>query len=109
MIWVGTDFETTYRITRYYATSDRAQAVTQHLIDLDAVYDLWAFDRHFGESSIYVQHDIVRHATTLGVSMTVYLDNGRGYRDFAPNATRFKNAKRFREAVHANNQLWQMQ
>ncbi len=103
------DFETTYRITRYYATSDRAQPVTQHLIDLDAVHDLWAFDRHLGESSIYVQHDIVGHATTLGVSMTVYLDNGRGYRDFAPNATRFKNAKRFSEAVHANNQLWQMQ
>lgn len=103
------DFETTYRITRYFADSNRSQAVTQHLIDLDLVHDVWAFDRHLGESGVYVQHDIIRHATTAGVSFTLYLDNGRGYRDFPPGNIRFRNARRFREAVHANNQLWQVQ
>lgn len=101
------DFETTYRLTRFYADADRPQAVTQHLIDLDVVHDLWRWDRHVCESGLFVQHDIVRNATTLGISLTFYLDNGRGYRDIAPNDTRFRNLKRFREAEHANNQLWQ--
>lgn len=101
------DFETTYRLTQFFSDGDRPQAVTQHLIDLDVVHDLWRSDRHVGESGLYVQHDIVRHATTLGISLTLYLDNGRGYRDIAPNDTRFRNRKRFREAEHANNQLWQ--
>jgi hypothetical protein len=99
----GLHLETYGRSARYFADADRRRDRTRYGVGFSLLYDLWAGPQDRLEFSFHVDHDLSDGVTAGFLTLAWHIGNGRGYRDFAPDAVSFRGLREDRIPPEYNN------
>ena len=100
-----------YRVLRFLNDQDRNRASTSQLLYLDATLESWPYVARNvtptrSELGVSLQHEPLDSETSVQVFWTMFLDNGRLYRDFRAGERPFRNIQRRRALLRPDNELF---
>jgi hypothetical protein len=82
-----------YRLTGYFADDDRQQSSFQNVVHLDLLLERWHNRRRRSELRFTIRSDVDTGRSSIGVNVASFVNDARGYRDFAPGSILFRSIR----------------
>ncbi len=93
-----------YRLRRYLSDDDRSHSFSRHVVSAGFSWDHWQKNQQRWEWGGRFHHDLSRNASSFAVFLAWHGGRGRGWRDFSPRETVFRDDRqRLLERAGATN------
>jgi len=93
------------RNIEFQADSDRAQDNSRSVIQARVLVEKWFSHRYRYELAAAIDHDVDSGDDTLRVQLSVHQSEGRGYRDYSPAETLFRDVRQTGLIPELNNEF----
>ncbi|MEW6351369.1 MAG: hypothetical protein AB1646_20140 [Thermodesulfobacteriota bacterium] len=94
-----------YRYSHFFPDADRCKAQDKHLLELDLTCDRWTLHQKRLQIQCKAEIDLSRQSYSGFLSLTWFMGEGRGWRDFRPGEVDFRTIRDRQVPQLVNNRI----
>ena len=105
MQWGDARWDLNARKLQFKKDDDRLQARSRDIIQAKFLLEKWIYPRYRAELATAIDHDVKSGDDTIRIQFSVHQSEGRGYRDYSPAETLFRNVRQSNLNWGLNNEV----